>query len=143
MAAARALLCYRLVGRSKFALRIVRTSIKCVAFARPLLYQFAVFAQRAIHADKVLLHVLALRIAAARREFTEPPVPDHQIPTAFRTKFIQRNIRYLLALIQPPGGLAIRISGAGHELAETPALQYHHPAAVFAIFFLRDRKSVV
>src|SRR5208282_6836925 len=39
--------------------------------------------------------------------------------------------------IEPPRGLAIGIAGAGHELAEAPALQDHNAAAVFAIFLLR------
>ena len=53
-----------------------------------------------------------------------------------RQLFIQRNVRNLLALIEPTRRLAIGISSACHELPEAPALQYHHAAAVLTIFFL-------
>ena len=123
--------------RSKLALRIISAPIECISLARALLHQFAVFAVRALHADEVLLHILALGISAARREFAEPSMADHHIAPALRAQFIERNVRNFLSLIQTPGGLAIRISRACHELPETPALEHHHPAAVLAIFFLR------
>jgi hypothetical protein len=127
----------RLVRRSEFALRIISASVESIALARPLLDQIAVFALRTLHADEVLLHVLAFGISAARRELAETPVPDHHVAPALRAKLIERNIGNFLALIQPPRSLAIGISRASHELPEAPALQHHHPAAVFAIFFLR------
>src|SRR5215475_14078081 len=48
IAAARALLVDRLVGRSKFALRIVRAAVERVALARLLLDKITVFAVRAL-----------------------------------------------------------------------------------------------
>src|SRR5439155_392808 len=70
----------------KFALRIIRAPVERIALARPLLDQLAIFALRTLYTDKILLHVLALRISAARGELAEAPVPDHQIPATFRAK---------------------------------------------------------
>ena len=56
--------------------------------------------------------------------------------------FVERDVGNFLALIEPARGLAIRIASARHELAEASALQDHHAAAVFAIFFLRGLLDV-
>src|SRR5205807_5581336 len=119
-----------------FALGIIAASVKRVSLTGFLLDQVAFFAQRTLHADKILLDVLAVGISAARSEFAVATVTDHQITSAFRARLIERNVRDLFALIEAPRGLAIRITGAGHELAETPTLQDHYAAAVLAIFFL-------
>src|SRR5207249_11221862 len=120
----------------KFALRIIRASVERIALACTLLDQFTILALRTLHTDKILLHVLALRVSAARGELAEAPVPDHQIPAAFRAKLVERDIGDLLPLIEAARRLAVRISCASHELPEAPTLQYHHPAAVLAVLFL-------
>src|SRR5258707_8957098 len=91
----------RPVRRGEFALGIIPASIKCIALARPLLDEFAILALGTLHADKVLLHVLAFRIPAASRELAVPSVADHHIAPAFRALLIQRNVRNFPALIQP------------------------------------------
>src|SRR5262249_81525 len=72
---------------------------------------------------------------AAGSEFAIAAVADHQIAIALRALLIERDIGDFLALIEAASGFAIRISGAGHELAEAPALQNHHTAAIPAVFF--------
>src|SRR5712691_1843600 len=127
----------RLGCRSELALRITRASIKRVALSRPLFDQLALSAERTFHPDEVLLHVLALRISAARRELAETAVTDDQVAAAVRTLLIERNIRHTLPLIQPPRSLAIGIPRACHELPEASALEHHDATAVLAVFLLR------
>src|SRR5712671_1919383 len=123
--------------RSEFALRIISAAVKSVALARAFLDEFAFFAFGTLYANEVLLHVFALGISAAGSELAETAVPQDQVALAQWAGFIERNVRHLLALIQPPRRLAIGIAGAGHELAEAPALQDHDAATVFAVFLLR------
>src|SRR5579884_321785 len=112
----------RLVRGSEVALRIIRTAIEDVAATpRFLLDQLAVFALRTLHADEVLLHVLAFRISAAGDELAIASVTQHHIASALRADFFQRNVRNFLALIEPPRGLAVRIAGASHELPKASA----------------------
>src|SRR5271166_4836934 len=59
-AAARALFGNRSVRRGEFALRIISAAVERVAFTRAFLHEFAIFALRTLHADKVLLHVLEI-----------------------------------------------------------------------------------
>src|SRR5579864_57980 len=127
----------RLVGGRELALRIVRAPVECVALARLLLDQFAILAQRALHADKVLLHVLAIGIAGTGGELAIAAVTDHQIASAFRAGFVQRDVWHALALVQQTCGFAVGITRAGHELAEAAALEHHHATTVFAVFLLR------
>src|SRR6266496_2626136 len=61
---------------------------------------------------------------------------NNEVAIAFGAFFIERNVGNPLALVEAPRSLAVRISGAGHKLAEAPALQHHHTAAVLAILFL-------
>src|SRR6202008_1041304 len=96
----------------------------------------AVGALRTFHANEILLDVLAVRISAARNELTITPVAQHQIAAAFRAELFQRNTRHTLALVQPAGGLPIRIASKSHELPKAPALQDHHASAVLAVFVL-------
>src|SRR5215475_8821736 len=112
VAAARTCLGDRFAGRGEFAFWIVAAAVKCVSFARLFLHQFAVFAQRALHADEILFHVLAIGISAAGGEFPIAPMPDHQIAAAFGANFVEGDVRNPLALIQAAGGFAIRIPGA-------------------------------
>src|SRR6476646_4456831 len=109
----------RLVCRRELAVRIIRAAIERVpTAARLLFHQLAIRALRALHANKILLDVLAIRVSAAGDELAIAPVAQHQIAAAFGAEFFQRNVRHTLALIAPPRGLAIRIASAGHELAE-------------------------
>src|SRR5713226_1661707 len=135
--AVRALLRNRLRRRCELALRITPAAIKRVALARALFDQFAFLAIRALYADEILFHVLAVRISAARSELPETPVPDDHIAAALRTLLFKRDIRHSLALIETPRGLAIGITRAGHELTEASALEHHDAAAVLAVFLLR------
>src|SRR5258708_17831311 len=115
---------------SEFTLRIIAATVECVALARLLFDQVSVLAVGTLHADEVLLYKLALRISTTRGELAEAAVADHQVASTLGARFVERNVRHLLALIEPARGLAIRVSGAGHKLAEAPALEHHHPAAV-------------
>src|ERR1017187_1362070 len=123
--------------RGEFAFRIISAAIKSVALARTLLDEFALFAFGALHADEVLLHILALGISAARSELAVTAVPQDQVAFAQRAGLIQWNVGYFFALIQAPRRPAIGIAGAGHELPEASALQHHDAPAVFAVFLLR------
>src|SRR3954469_20223681 len=136
-AALRARFRHRLVGRRKLARGIIRTAIECVAaLPRLLFHQLAIGTLRTFHADEILLDVLAIRIAAARNKFAVASMPKHKVAVALGTELFQWNVRHALALIESPRGLAVRIAGAGHELAKAPALQYHHASAVLAVFIL-------
>src|SRR5271166_3872611 len=134
-ATARALFRDRLACRGELALRIIRAAIERVALARALLDEVAVFALRTLHADEVLLDVLALGISAARGELAETAMTDHHIASAFRAKLVERNIRNFLALIETARSLAVGIARTGHELAEATAFQHHHTATILAVFF--------
>src|SRR5260370_6481445 len=137
MAAIRTRLGDGLRRRSEFALWIISAAVKSIAFARALFAEFAFLAFGALHTDKVLLHILAFGISAARSELAEAAVPQDQVAFAERAGFIERDVGHFLALVEPPRCLAIGITGAGHELAEAPALEDHDAAAVFAVFLLR------
>src|SRR6202035_5045811 len=54
----------RFVCGGELALRIISAAVERVPLAGALLDQFAVFAQRALHSDKILLHVLTFWISA-------------------------------------------------------------------------------
>src|SRR5260370_11521784 len=135
-AATGALFRHRFAGGGELALGIISASVKCVSFARFLFHQVALFAKRALHSDKILLHVFAVGIAAAGGELPVTPVADHHVAPAFGAEFVKRDVGALLALIEAPSRLAIGIAGAGHKLAEAAPLEDHDPAAVLAIFFL-------
>src|SRR5260370_12749092 len=123
--------------RSEFALRIISAAVKSISLARALFNELAFFAFGTLYANEVLLHVFALGISAGRRELAKTAVPQDQVAFAQRAGFIERNVRHSLALIETPRRLAIGIAGAGHELAEAPALQDHDASTVFAVFLLR------
>src|SRR5262249_35054228 len=108
------------------------------ALPRLLLDQLTICAQGTLHADEVLLHVLAVWISAARSEFTVAAVADHQIAPAGWARLVERNIRNFLALVEAPGGLAIRIPCARHELPEASTLQHHYAAAILTVLIRRS-----
>src|SRR5207253_11022485 len=99
--------------------------VERIALARPLLDQLAIFALRTLYTDKILLHVLALRITAARGELAEAPVPDHHIPATFRAKLVERHIRDLFPLIEAARRRAVRVACASHELPESLTPEHH------------------
>jgi len=101
-----------------------------------LFHQVALFAKRTLDPDEILLHVLAVRIAAAGGELAEAAVTDHHVAPALGAEFIERDVWNFFALVETTGSFAIGIAGASHELAEAPPLQDHHATAVLAIFFL-------
>src|SRR5215510_7530528 len=137
-AALRAGFRHRPVGRGKVALEIVEAAVKHIAPAPDfLLHQFAVFALRALYADKILFNILAFRIAAARDELAVASVAQHHVAPALRAYLVQWNVGHALALVKPPGGPAIGIACARHELPKAAALEHHDPPAVFTILFLR------
>src|SRR5580704_9493337 len=121
MSAIRTLLRHRFRRRSEFAFRIISAPVKSITLACPFFNEFAVFAERALHSDEVLLHILAFRISAARSELTETPMPQNQVALAQWASLIERNVGHLLALIKPPRSLAIGIASAGHELPKASA----------------------
>src|SRR6185437_3552816 len=134
-AALRAGLRHWLVRRCEVAIRIVGAAIEGIApTARFFLHQLAILALRALHADKILLDVLAVRVSAARDELAVTPVAQHQVASALGAYLFQRDVRHALALIEPTRSLAIRITRAGHELAKAPALKHHYATTVFAVF---------
>src|SRR5581483_3627341 len=136
-AALRTGLRHGLVCRSEVAIRIVGAAIEGIAAAaRFLLHQFAILALLALHADEILLDVFAVRVSAAGDKFAITSVAQHQVAPTLGANFFQRNVWHALALVKPARGLAIWITRTSHELAKAPALQYHHAAAVFAVFVL-------
>src|ERR1700691_3137750 len=90
-------LVYQLVGRGELALGIIRSAVEQITAARFLLRQVPGLGPRTLHANVVLLHPLALGIAAARNELAEPAMTQQEIPPALRTLLIQRDVRDLLA----------------------------------------------
>src|SRR5271157_3359954 len=127
----------RPVCRREPALGIIGTTVEEISATRLLLCQVAGLALRTLHANIVLLDPLAFGIAAAGDELSEAAMAQQQVAPALRTFLVKRNVGDLLGLVQAARSLAVRISGAGHKLAESPALQHHGPAAVLAILFLR------
>src|SRR5262249_11549855 len=91
-----------------------------------------------LHADKILLYILTIRISTARRELAIAPMPDHEIAPAFWAKLIEWNVGNFLALIQAACSFAIRIARARHELPEAAAFEYHHSTAIFAVLVSRS-----
>src|SRR4029078_6621126 len=88
-------------------------------------------------AGRLLLHVLAGGIAAARRELAEPSLLDDQVRLALRAFLVDDLIRLrrrdaLLRGDDLPRRLALRIAGAREELTEASALDDHRLAAVLA-----------
>src|SRR5271163_3636642 len=68
MPAIRTFFRYGFRRRRELALRIISASVKRVALARALFDKFSVFTFRALHANKILLHVFAFWISAAGSE---------------------------------------------------------------------------
>src|SRR5262249_48010345 len=112
----------RLAPRNEVAVRVAAAAVKRLAALRAPLYYFAFRTVRAGNSDGLLLHVLALRLIAACGELSEAAVLQHQIVAALRAFLFQRHIGFLLLSADSLGGLAIRISGTGVELAESALL---------------------
>src|SRR5262249_28018455 len=120
----------------EIAVGVADTAVESLAAAGAALGQLASAAFLwAGNTDGLLLDVLALGVIAARGEFAEAAVLDDHVVAALRTLFLERDIGFFLLAAHGLGSLAIRVAGAGVELAEAPFLQRHGPAAVLAIFF--------
>src|ERR1700735_4395147 len=76
VAAGRALFRDRFGCGREFAFGILRAAVKRVALAGALFNQFAFAAQRTLYADEVLLHILAVGIAAAGCELAVAAVTN-------------------------------------------------------------------
>jgi hypothetical protein len=63
-------------------------------------------------------------------------MPQHHVAAALGAELFEWNVGHALALVQAARSAAIRISRAGHELAEAPALEHHHAPAVLAVLVL-------
>ncbi len=144
-AALRARLRDRHVRGGEIAIRVTGTTVEntrasAAAFAGAAAAdEFSFVALRAFDAHGYGPRVLALRIAGASDEFTEAAVFFHQPIAAERAFLIQRLIRLVRnarALNQAARRLAVRITGAGEERAEAPALDSHLLAAIVAILCL-------
>ena len=77
-----------LVGGGELAIWIISTAIESISLSSPLFDQVTLFAERTLHSDEVLLHVLAFRISAASGEFAVAAVADHHIPSALWAHFV-------------------------------------------------------
>src|SRR5262249_39291599 len=105
-------------------LALLRTALDDVAFA----------AFGALHADQLLLHVLALGVVAAGGEFAEAAELHHQVVAAVPALLVERLIRLLLLLAELLRRLAIGVAGASEKRSEAALLQDHRTAAVVAVF---------
>src|SRR5262245_23713201 len=135
--ALRALLVDRPVPEHEIAVRIVRAAEEDLAAPRFALDDLAALFRifRAHHAGRLVLHVLALRIAGARGELAEAALLDDQVRTAARALLVEDLIRLgrletaLLGGDELSRRLALGIAGAGEELSEAAALDRHRLAA--------------
>src|SRR5437879_12137249 len=130
------------MGRCEIAIRVTRAAVEHSWAATAALagaattHEFACVAFRAVdtHGDRA--RVLALLIAAAAEEFAEAAAFLHEILAAKCTQFSERLIglvRDARALDKAARGLAVRITSAGEEGTEAPALDGHLLAAIVAI----------
>src|SRR3954469_16955673 len=131
----------RTIPEREVAVGIVGAAEEHLAAARLALDDVAAVL-RAEHAGRLLLDVLAGRIAAARGELAETSLLDHQVRLALRALLVEDLVRLgrgdpLLGRDDLPRRLALGIAGAGEELAEAAALHRHRLAAVLAV--LLDR----
>src|SRR5690606_11191913 len=128
----------RPVPEREVALRIVHAAVERLAAARLALDDLAAVL-RAAHTGRLVLDVLAGRIAAARGELAEPSLLDDQVLPALRAGFLAQlsglgSPDALLLGDDLPGRPALRVAGAGEEHAEPPAARNHGTSAVLARF---------
>src|SRR6202051_5382455 len=97
----------RLGRRRELAFWIISAAVERVALASPLFDEFSIIAIRALHANEVLLHILAFGISTARRELAKAAVAEDHVAFAQRAEFIERNVRNFLFLIQNARRFAI------------------------------------
>src|SRR4029078_9796348 len=131
------------VPQREVAVRIVGAAEEDLAAARLALDDLAAVL-RAEDAGRLLLDVLAGRIAAARRELAEPALLDDQVRAALRALLVEDLVRLgggdsLLGGDDLPRRLALGIAGAGEGLADAAALDRHRLAAVLARLLERLR----
>src|SRR5579862_5690758 len=104
-----ALLVERLAPGDEVALRIAVAAVERLPALRTALHNLAFRAVRALHADRLLLDVFAVFVIAARGEFAEAAILDHQVLPASGAFFIERNVGFLLLTADLLGGFAIGI----------------------------------
>src|ERR1035441_525945 len=118
------------------AIRPAVAAVERLAALGAPLHHLAIVALRALHADGLLLHMLARRIIAASGKLAETAGLQHHVTAAHRALLVELHIGLLLRAADGFGGLAVRVSGTGEEGAEAALLQHHGTAAVFAVFFI-------
>ena len=120
-AALRALLGHGLAPGDERAIGVAVAAVERLALLGAALDDLALRALRALHADGLLLDVLAGGVVAARGELAEPAVLHDQVAVALRALLIQRHVLRL----RPAdllGGLAIRVFRTREEGAEAALL---------------------
>src|SRR5947209_8428667 len=110
-------------------------AVEEVAAARFLLGDLAFAALGTGDADEVLLHPLALGVSGAGDESAVTAFSLHEILAALGAVFIERNGRGGFHRLKLARGLAVRVSGARHELAEASALEHHGASAIGTVLF--------
>src|ERR1039457_4818492 len=135
-AALGALLLHRLAPGHEVAIRPAVAAVERLAALGAPLHHLALAALRALHADGLLLHMLARRIIAASGKLAETAGLQHHVAAAHRALLVELHIRLLLRAANGLAGLAVRVPGAGEEGAEAALLQHHGTAAVLAVFFV-------
>src|SRR6187397_2769628 len=91
-AAFRARLEHWLVPEREIALRIVHAAVKHLATTRFALGDLAAVLGTD-HAGQLLLDVLALRVAGARRELTKPALLDHEVLATVGARLLEDLVR--------------------------------------------------
>src|SRR6185295_13503447 len=116
----------RFVTHRELTRRISRATIEAAALAL-FLDDLSRPAFRAAHAGRLLLDVFALRIIRASRERPVSPPLERELAAALWTMLFEPDIvrREFDTLLSFASRLTVRITGAGEELPEAPALQYH------------------
>src|ERR1017187_1524908 len=90
--ALRAFLRNRAIPRDEVAIRIIDAAVKRLALLGAPLSQLPGASRIGTrHADRLVLHVFALRVRAARRKFAEAAVLEHQLAAALGTLFFQHH----------------------------------------------------
>src|SRR5262245_42243965 len=146
--ALRTRLFHRFVPKYEIAFGIFQTAVKHLSAFGPALDKLTAATRSwAWNADGFRFDVFALRIIAARNEFTESTFLQHHLGlSALRACFIEHDIG-LFRRLGTGGkfacGFAFRITGARKELSESPPFERHRFAAVLAWLGFRVRAASV
>src|SRR5580765_5304343 len=128
----------RFVPERELALGIICATVENFPATR-LAFDDVAAVERADDARLLELHVLALGISGARRELAETALLHDEVLAAVRAELVENLIglrrgHALLRRDDLPRRLALRITGAGQEHSEAPALDDHRLAAVLTRF---------